>query len=83
MFVIIFIVETLVVHSYYIEEQKTMLNDVIQLKWKHVSKSHVLSQGTAYPSASTFKETMSRQTQEGINQSKIPPFVTNVFLDRD
>lgn len=59
-----------------------MLNDVIQLKWKHVSKNQVISQGTAYPRASTFKDTMSRQTQEGSSQTRILPFVTNILLDR-
>lgn len=81
MLTVIFALEIYAIHSHYIEEQNAMKNDV-QLKWSHVSKNQVLSQGTAYPSASTLKNTMSRQTQEGLSETRISPFVTNILLNR-
>lgn len=82
MIAVIYAVEVYVVHSYYIKEQSAMLNGNVQVKWKHVSQNQVVSQDTAYPSATTFADSMSRQTQKGFSKTKIPPFVTNIILDR-
>eukprot|EP00102_Acyrthosiphon_pisum_P024140 XP_016661350.1 PREDICTED: uncharacterized protein LOC100575754 isoform X2 [Acyrthosiphon pisum] len=67
--------EIAIIHSYYINEKKNMLNDIIQLKWKYVSRGEVVSKGVDYSSSSAFNERTSGQTQEG---SRIPPYITNI-----
>ncbi|CAI6349355.1 unnamed protein product [Macrosiphum euphorbiae] len=64
-----------IIHSYYISEKKNMLNDIIQLKWKYVSRGKMVSKGVDYSSSSAFNERTSGQTQEG---SRIPPYITNI-----
>uniref|UniRef100_A0A2S2PBZ7 Transmembrane protein n=1 Tax=Schizaphis graminum TaxID=13262 RepID=A0A2S2PBZ7_SCHGA len=75
-YITIISLEITIIHSYYIIEEKNMLNDIVQLKWKYVSRGQVVSRGVDYTSLSTFNATTSGQTQEG---SRIPPYITNVI----
>jgi len=68
--------EIFIVHSFYIMEKNTLLNDFIQLKWKYVSKGNVISKGLDYPSTSLFAVETSNETQY---RSKIPPCITNIL----
>ncbi|XP_001946941.2 uncharacterized protein LOC100165827 [Acyrthosiphon pisum] len=68
--------EIAIIHSYYINEKKNMLNDIIQLKWKCVSRGKVVSEGVDYSSSSAFNERTSGQTQE---KSRIPPYITTII----
>ncbi|CAI6349483.1 unnamed protein product [Macrosiphum euphorbiae] len=75
-YIAIISLEIAIIHSYYISEKKNMLNDIIQLKWKCVSRGEVVSKGVDYSSSSAFNERTSGQTQEG---SRIPPYITNII----
>ncbi|XP_026805994.1 uncharacterized protein LOC113549045 [Rhopalosiphum maidis] len=75
-YITIISLEITIIHSYYIFEEKNMLNDIVQLKWKYVSRGQVVSRGVDYSSSSTFNATTSGQTQDG---SRIPPYITNVI----
>ncbi|XP_025197224.1 uncharacterized protein LOC112596002 [Melanaphis sacchari] len=75
-YIVIISFEITIIHSYYIFEEKNMLNDIIQLKWKYVSRGQVVSKGVDYSSSSTFNAITSGQTQEG---SRIPPYITNII----
>lgn len=77
-YIAIISLEIVIIHSYYIFEEKNMLNDIIQLKWKYVSRGQMVSKGVDYSSSSTFNARTSGQTQEG---SKIPPYITNIIQD--
>lgn len=70
--------EIIIIHSYYIAEEKAILNNFVQIKWKYVSRGDVVSRGVDYPSTSNFTALTSRQTQEG---SRIPPYITNILQD--
>jgi len=75
-YIAIISLEIIIIHSYYIVEEKNMLNDIVQLKWKYVSRGQVVSKGVDYSSSSTFNATTSGETQE---RSRIPPYITNVI----
>lgn len=68
--------EITIIHSYYISEEKNMLNDIVQLKWKYISRGEMVSKGVEYSSSSAFNARTSGQTQEG---SRIPPYITNII----
>ncbi|KAL5244167.1 hypothetical protein ACI65C_011577 [Semiaphis heraclei] len=75
-YIAIISLEIAVIHSYYVFEEKNMLNDIVQLKWKYVSRGEVVSKGVDYSSSSVFNERTSGQTQEG---TRIPPYITNII----
>lgn len=75
-YIAIISLEIVIIHSYYIAEEKNMLNDIVQLKWKYVSRGEVVSKGVDYSSSSAFNERTSGQTQEG---SRVPPYITNII----
>ncbi|XP_060861684.1 uncharacterized protein LOC132938707 [Metopolophium dirhodum] len=75
-YIAIISLEIAIIQSYYISEKKNMLNDIIQLKWKYVSRGKMVSKGVDYSSSSAFNERISGQTQEG---SRIPPYITNII----
>ncbi|KAL4122254.1 hypothetical protein QTP88_014621 [Uroleucon formosanum] len=74
-YIAIISLEITIVHSFYISEKKNMLNDIIQLKWKYVSRREV-SKDVDFSSSSAFNEKTSGQSQEG---SKMPPYITNII----
>lgn len=76
MYIGIICFQIFIIHSYYIIEKNAILNDFVQLKWKYVSNGEVVSRGVEYPSASTFKEETSCQTQDG---SKVPPYIAKIL----
>ncbi|KAL4122255.1 hypothetical protein QTP88_014622 [Uroleucon formosanum] len=75
-YIAIISLEIAVIHSYYISEERKLINDIIQLKWKYVSRGEVVSKGVDYSSSSAFNERTSGQTQEG---SRMPPYITNII----
>ncbi|CAI6347928.1 unnamed protein product [Macrosiphum euphorbiae] len=75
-YIAIISLEIAIIHSYYISEKKNMLNDIIQLKWKYVSRGKMVSKGVDYSSSSAFNERTSGLTQGG---SRIPPYITNII----
>ncbi|XP_060862717.1 uncharacterized protein LOC132939523 [Metopolophium dirhodum] len=75
-YIAIISLEIAIIQSYYISEKKNMLNDIIQLKWKYVSRGKMVSKGVDYSSSSAFNERISGRTQEG---SRIPPYITNII----